>query len=83
MPTSSTVQREANPLTSVPPPLRYDIALLYLQQTNYDLDLAITDYTEDEKWEKEHPIEKSSNGRANAKPRKRRLGAMTGLSGQL
>jgi len=40
--------------------LRYDIAILYLQQTNYDLDGAVEAYLADEKWEKEHPMEGSS-----------------------
>ena len=36
---------------------RYDVALLYLQQYDYDLESAIETFKDDERWEKEHPIE--------------------------
>ena len=42
---------------SVPPRLRYDVALLYLQQAEWDLDVAIQAFKDDERWEREHPIE--------------------------
>jgi hypothetical protein len=42
---------------SVPIRLRYDVALLYLKQSDWDLEAAIEAYQEDERWEKEHPIE--------------------------
>lgn len=74
---------KANRLSSVSRHLRYDIALLYLQQANYDLGNAVESYLADEKWEREHPIEGSSNGRASQKPGRRKFGVMTGLSGQL
>ena len=48
---------QADRLTSVAPSLRYDVALLYLQQAEWDLDLAIGVYKDDERWEKEHPLE--------------------------
>jgi len=51
---------------SLPPRLRYDVALLYLQQADWDLDVAVEAYMEDEKWEKEHPIE-AKKGKKNAK----------------
>jgi len=63
--------------------LRYDIAVLYLQQTNYDLDGAVEAYLADEKWEKEHPMEGSSKGKAAPKSGRRKFGLGTGLSGQL
>lgn len=44
-------------LTSVPPRLRYDVALLYLKQSDWNLENAIEAYREDEQWEKEHPLE--------------------------
>ena len=44
-------------LTSVPPSLRYDVALLYLKNADWDLDAAIDAYREDEQWEKDHPLE--------------------------
>ncbi|KAF2228702.1 hypothetical protein EV356DRAFT_522092 [Viridothelium virens] len=42
----------------------YDIALLYLKQTDYDLDEAVMRFQEDEQWEKEHPLDGSSTGAA-------------------
>ncbi|KAK3717071.1 hypothetical protein LTR37_006126 [Vermiconidia calcicola] len=45
----------------------YDVALLYLQQANWNLEAAIEAYKDDEKWEKEHPMEtkqKIRNGKA-------------------
>ncbi|EMC92018.1 hypothetical protein BAUCODRAFT_38035 [Baudoinia panamericana UAMH 10762] len=37
----------------------YDVALLYLQQADWELDLAIDAFREDERWEKEHPLSKA------------------------
>lgn len=68
---------------SVPMSLRYDIALLYLQQSDYDLDRAVEAYLEDEKWEKDHPMVGSSKGKTAPKPGRRKVGLRTGLSGQL
>jgi len=52
----------------LPPPLRYDVALLYLQQADWDLEVAMQAYGEDEKWEREHPIEaREKKGKTNAK----------------
>ena len=73
----------ANSLSSVPLHLRYDIALLYLRQANYSLDLAIESYLADEKWEKEHPIEGTSKGKSRAQTSGRKFGLSTGFSGQL
>lgn len=36
---------------------RYDVAQLYLEQHDYDLDGAVEAYQDDEKWEKEHPLQ--------------------------
>ena len=33
----------------------YDVALLYLEQSNYDLQLALQTYQDDEAWERENP----------------------------
>ena len=55
-----------NVLISIPPHLRYDVALLYLQQADWDLEIAIVAYKDDERWEKEHPLEakqKVKNGK--------------------
>ena len=60
---------------SVAPKFRYDVALLYMKQADYDLDLAIEVYKEDERWEKEHPLEGSQGkGKINQAPRRRRYG---------
>lgn len=56
-------ERWADWLTSIPPRLRYDVALLYLQQADWDLDLAVDAYQEDERWEKEHPLEAKEKAR--------------------
>jgi len=33
------------------------VALLYLKEVDYDLEAAIEAFKDDERWEKEHPIE--------------------------
>jgi hypothetical protein len=38
------------------------LALLYLKQCNYDLEGAIDVYKEEEKWEKENPLDKVLKG---------------------
>ena len=51
---------------SIPYYLRYDIALLYLQQADWALEAAVEAYRDDERWEKEHPLEakrKTKNGK--------------------
>lgn len=42
-------------LTRFSPSTRYDVALLYLDQSSWDLDAAVEAYLDDEKWEKDHP----------------------------
>lgn len=49
--------------------IRYDIALLYLEQVDYDIEAAIEAYKEDERWEKEHPLEGSGKGIYTTRPR--------------
>jgi len=45
----------------------YDVALLYLQQAHWVLDDAISAYRDDERWEKEHPLEvKQRNAKGKA-----------------
>lgn len=63
----------------------YDLALLYLKQADYDLDLAIEAYRADEKWEQEHPMAGSAKGKdkTHQRPTKRRLGIGGGIVGQL
>ena len=43
--------------------LRYDVATLYLQQTDWDFDAAVEAYREDERWEKEHPMQAREKGK--------------------
>jgi hypothetical protein len=38
---------------------RYDLAVLYLEQCHYDLEMAVEAYHADEAWEKKHPLAKS------------------------
>lgn len=49
-------------LTSIPFHLRYDVALLYLKQAEWDLEMAIAAYREDEQWERDHPLEAKQKG---------------------
>ncbi|MCJ1379536.1 hypothetical protein MMC17_002637, partial [Xylographa soralifera] len=60
----------------------YDIALLYLQQADYDLEAAIAAYKADEKWEKEHPMNSNVKGKQAQGPNRRRIGGF-GISAQL
>ncbi|KAF2261762.1 hypothetical protein CC78DRAFT_469514 [Lojkania enalia] len=65
----------------------YDVALLYLQQADYDLNQAIGAYKADERWEKEHPLEIAKEGKAKASQSSGRWkwfgGSGGGLTGQL
>lgn len=85
MPRSSDLGLDqADRLSSIPIHLRYDIALLYLRQSDYNLGLAVEAYLADEKWEKEHPMEGASKGGSTyQKSGKRKNGMQTGLTGQL
>lgn len=83
-PTGDLGLDKADQVSSIPVHLRYDIALLYLQQSDYNLGLAVEEYLADEKWEKENPMEGvSKRGKAGQKPGKRKIGLQTGLTGQL
>ena len=59
------------------------MAVLYLQQANYDLEAAIEAFKADEKWEKDHPMEANFKGKAKAKDKERRRFGGVGLTGQL
>jgi len=62
----------------------YDIALLYLKQSGYDLEVAIAAYKEDEKWEKEHPLEAARKGKSSvSQPTARRRWGFGGSGGGL
>ncbi|KAF2715659.1 hypothetical protein K504DRAFT_457810 [Pleomassaria siparia CBS 279.74] len=65
----------------------YDLALLYLQQADYNLDLAMEAYKADEQWEKDHPMQSAKKGKAKATQtagRRRWFGGSSGgLAGQI
>lgn len=44
----------------------YDVALLYLQQADYDLERAISNFKADDSWEREHPLEAARKGKSRA-----------------
>lgn len=52
---------------SLAPSLRYDVALLYLEQSSYDLDAAIQAFKDDERWEKEHPMDDKGKNKKTAR----------------
>lgn len=41
----------------------YDVALLYLKQADYEYDVAVEAYRDDERWEKEHPLDAKDKGK--------------------
>lgn len=45
----------------------YDVALLYLQQAEYDLEQAMEAFKADERWEREHPLDIEGKGRRKGK----------------
>ncbi|KAH7041117.1 uncharacterized protein B0I36DRAFT_233025 [Microdochium trichocladiopsis] len=47
----------------------YDLAVLYLEQADYDMDLAVEAYLADEEWERAHPLESTKRGKTAARPR--------------
>ncbi|KAF2466400.1 uncharacterized protein BDR25DRAFT_268920 [Lindgomyces ingoldianus] len=72
----------------IAPRHRYDVALLYLQQADYDLNQAVNTYKTDERWEQEHPLETAKKGKLKATQGTRRRrwgfgGSRAGLTGQL
>ncbi|POR37220.1 Uncharacterized protein TPAR_02574 [Tolypocladium paradoxum] len=50
----------------------YDVALLYLEQSSYDLVAAVESYFDDEAWEKAHPRQKLGNDGMTRKGHKSR-----------
>ena len=64
---------------------RYDVALLYLEQADYDLDAATEAYKEDERWEKEHPLQASAKGKGKGQQNhsRRKFGVAGGIASQL
>lgn len=45
----------------------YDVAVLYLEQANYDLEVAVGVYKDDERWEREHPMKANGKGKARGR----------------
>ena len=68
---------------SIPTRFRYEIALLYLKQADYDLAIAVEAYLADETWEKEHPIEANMNANGKKAAQRRKYGFSNGITGQL
>lgn len=65
-------------------PYRYDIALLYLGQADYDLDGAVEAYQADERWEREHPMgPDSTKGKIKQSRGRIRFAIGGGITGQL
>ena len=62
---------------------RYDVAVLYLQQADYNLEAAIEAFKADEQWERDHPMEANAKGKAKAQDKGRRRFGGVGLTGQL
>ncbi|KUI65720.1 hypothetical protein VM1G_01123 [Cytospora mali] len=54
----------------------YDVAELYLGQSGYDLDAAVAKYLDDERWEREHPLE-GGKGKGKGKGKSRGTGGGT------
>lgn len=46
----------------------YDVAVLYLEQTEYDLEAAIVAYIADEEWEAGHPATGTGRGKSVTRP---------------
>lgn len=64
---------------------RYDVALLYLEQADYNLQDATSAYKADEKWERENPLKAAKKGKASAASStgRRKWGFGGGLAGQI
>lgn len=62
---------------------RYDVALLYLKQSDYNLDEAIEAFRADERWEKENPMGPMMKGKASQSQRRRKFGVSGGITGQV
>ena len=54
----------------------YNVAILYLKGSNYNLEMAVEAFKADERWEKDHPMK----GKGKAR---NRYGGSLGLSSQL
>jgi LysM repeat protein len=63
--------------TKVP---EYDVAVFYLEQAEYDVEAAMEKYLDDERWERENPLDASSQTRVHGKGKGRATGAGSGQS---
>jgi hypothetical protein len=45
----------------------YDVAVLYLQHADWDLERAVEGWKEDERWEREHPLKAKDKGKEKGK----------------
>ncbi|KAF2757187.1 hypothetical protein EJ05DRAFT_58163 [Pseudovirgaria hyperparasitica] len=61
----------------------YDVALLYLQQAEYDLEIAIDAYKADERWEREHPLQVAKRRKGKESLKEKRWISTGGLANQL
>lgn len=73
----------ADRVTSIPMRHRYDVALLYLKQAEYDLDAAVDAFKADEKWERENPMSGASKGKSKQSTGRRKYGVGGGITGQV
>ena len=73
----------ADQVTSIPMRYRYDVALLYLKQADYDLDAAVEAFKADEKWERENPMSAASKGKSKQSTGRRKYEVGGGITGQL
>lgn len=60
----------------------YDVATLYMQQAEWDLDAAVEAYKEDERWEKEHPMQAREKGKRAKSVGMRRFVGSSSAAGQ-
>jgi hypothetical protein len=59
------------------------VATLYLQQSDWDLESAIEAYREDERWEKEHPMEAKSKSKQGKNAKDAGMRRFVGGSGSV
>jgi hypothetical protein len=59
----------------------YNVAILYLKGSDYNLELAIEAFKADEQWEKDHPMKGNGKEKIGRRPEMRSMSF--GMSGQL
>lgn len=66
------------------PGFRYEVALLYLKQADYNLDAAVEAFKADEKWEQENPLhQQKGKGKGKAAPQRKRRGLGLSMMSQI